>query len=271
VSLLGRIASSVPFLRPAHRWVRALRVSVRETSARLDPVAPLQVMVSEDVPLTAPAVAGSSNADPGEESYLAFENVFYDPAVVDEKMGLYVPYLAGDGGARPDGDVVDLGCGRGELLRKLVAAGLDAVGVETNRLECDMLRADGFRVEDTDAVSYLEGRPDSSLAGAALIQVIEHVDPDYLLRLLALLGTKVSEGGAVVIETPNPACLAVHGNFYYDLTHRRLYPAATVRFHLARCGFRSCRTVHLMPCPEPYRVEGSPEANYTDYALIARR
>jgi SAM-dependent methyltransferase len=249
---------------------------VRESDARLNPAAVPESMpqsVEGPRPLPGaglPAPAGASASADAE--YLAFEDIFYDAAVVDEKMAGYIPRLTQVAKTLPpDLPFLDVGCGRGELLGHMREAGLACVGVETNALECEQLREQGFEVHNTDALSYLRGLKDSSLAGVTAIQVIEHLEPDYLLAMIEAMGAKVRAGGLVVIETPNSKCLSVHGTFYLDVSHRRLYPIETVAFHLARSGFGSLRSEYLMPCPVAYRVPDLPEANYTDYVLLANR
>ena len=123
-----------------------------------------------------------------------------------------------------------------------------------------------------DACEYLERCDDDSVAALVILQVVEHVAPDYLTRLLELAGRKLRRVGAVlVIETPNPRCVQVHGSYFSDLTHVRLYPAETLRFFLSRQGFSDFDLVYTSPCSVEYRIPGAPECNYLDYGLVARR
>jgi len=60
-----------------------------------------------------------------EGAYLGFENVFRGPeALIAQRQRVYLPLL------EPHGEVVDIGCGRGELLDLLREAGVAAVGVD---------------------------------------------------------------------------------------------------------------------------------------------
>jgi SAM-dependent methyltransferase len=108
-------------------------------------------------------------------------------------------YLAA---APRDGNVLDIGCGDGRLLRILHARGVARdrlYGVELDARAVEAARGHGFRVslgrfEDADL-------PEGTFALIVLQQVIEHVpDPRRMVeRVRALLAA----GGAVVIETPN--------------------------------------------------------------------
>ena len=100
------------------------------------------------------------------------------------------------------GNVLDVGCGDGRLLRAFRARGIPPerlFGVELDERAVAAARADGFRVarariEEADL-------PAASFGLIVLQQVIEHVpDPRRVVELLRGL---LVPGGAVVFETPN--------------------------------------------------------------------
>jgi len=273
LGMMGRIADRVSALNRLRTRVRALRLAVDEAQARM--LAPgMPPMFVSDVRATTKAVAhGMEGAADAHREYVAFEDVFYDSTVVDMKMQSYVPAIveAVESVSSSAKIVADLGCGRGELMCLLRAQGIETLGAEINAAECEDLQAAGLDVRCTDANAFLAGCEDASLAAVVVIQVVEHLEPEYFLELIGLFGEKIAPGGIAIVETPNPKCLAVAGNFYLDLTHKRPYPVETVQFYLERAGFAVMETKYLMPCAEAYRVEDFPEANYTDYAVVARR
>ena len=71
---------------------------------------------------------GAAKDDP----YVAFEDVFYDTQLASASMRQYLPLLEPCLGK---GLVLDLGVGRGEFLRLLLGAGLEAQGCEINAAE----------------------------------------------------------------------------------------------------------------------------------------
>jgi SAM-dependent methyltransferase len=84
----------------------------------------------------------------------------------------------------------------------------------------ELCRARGLDVTEADAVGYLATLPDASLGGLFAAQVVEHLQPGYLLQFLELAFHKVRPGGRVVLETLNPACwVAFFDSYIRDITH----------------------------------------------------
>ncbi len=129
-------------------------------------------------------------------------------------MAEYVPRFDGQS------DVLDIGCGRGEFLELLKARGVTARGVDTNHEMVEVCRAHGLDVTEDDALRLLMTLDDSSVGGIFAAQVVEHLQPRYLMRLLDTAAHKMRPGGVLVLETINPACwLAFFESFVRDVTH----------------------------------------------------
>ena len=69
-------------------------------------------------------------------------------------------------------------------------------------------------------------RINAKLRRQLLSQVIEHLDPRYLTRLLDAAFDKLRPGAPIVLETINPACwFAFFESYIRDITHvRPLHP-----------------------------------------------
>jgi len=135
-------------------------------------------------------------------------------------------------------NVLDIGCGRGELLEVLKEAGIPARGIDLHEDSLALCRSKGLEVEKADLFSYLEGLADSELGGVVCCQVVEHLPPERLPELVRLAHAKLKKGALLAIETPNPECLAIFAtHFYLDPTHRHPIPAALMRFYLEEAGF----------------------------------
>ena len=100
----------------------------------------------------------------------------------------YLPFFEGAS------DVLDVGCGRGEFLDLLTSPASRACGLDLNREMVEVCRARGLQVAEGDALGYLHGLPDGSLGGLLAAQVVEHLQPDYLLALLDAAYHKLRPG-----------------------------------------------------------------------------
>ncbi len=180
-----------------------------------------------------PGVPGLPGADLDAYKYLGFEDAFRgSQQEIRRRLEEYVPLFAGQS------DVLDIGCGRGEFLDLLRAAGISARGLDLNHEMVEESRRRGLDVAEGDALGYLQGLPDASLGGLFAAQVVEHLPPDYLMRLLETAAHKLRPGAVVVLETINPACwLAFFESYIRDLTHVRPLHPETLQYLLRVSGF----------------------------------
>jgi 2-polyprenyl-3-methyl-5-hydroxy-6-metoxy-1,4-benzoquinol methylase len=193
---------------------------------------------------------------------------------IREQQQKYVARFAG-----ADGEVLDLGCGRGEFLELARNAKLAARGIDQSDECVAICRSKDLRAERADLFQYLDSLADGQLGGIYCSQVVEHLEPARLPDLVRLLAQKVKRGGLLAIETPNPECLAIFAtHFYLDPTHTRPVPAALLRFYLEEAGFGNIDVERLAPASEemPALME-LPTAvrdlffGGLDYAIFARR
>lgn len=144
--------------------------------------------------------------------------------------------------------VLDIGCGRGELLEVLGAEGIPAVGVDLNAEMVAEARGRGLDAHHGDAVEWLRAQPEHSLGAVISVHVVEHLELDPLIELLELAASRLVPGGILVAETPNPASLIVLGNSYIlDPTHVRPLHPSLLSFLCERAGFRSVRLEFYSP------------------------
>jgi O-antigen chain-terminating methyltransferase len=222
--------------------------------------------------------------------YVGFEDQFRGSEdVIRQRLESYLPYFEGAS------DVLDVGCGRGEFLDLLKSRGISARGLDLNHEMVELCRTRGLDVSEGDVVSYLESLPDGSLGGLFAAQVVEHLQPAYLLRLLELAHHKLGSGAPLVLETLNPACwVAFFDSFIRDITHVWPLHPDTLRYLVLASGFTTARVEYRSPVAPQDRltaVESSEpgvaelveafNANveklnarmftYLDYAIVARR
>jgi SAM-dependent methyltransferase len=198
---------------------------------------------------SAPAAAFTSAAD--SVTYVGFEDRFRGtPVEIGRRVEDYLPIL---GAAQ---DVVDVGCGRGELLLLLRDRGIRARGVDANPAMVETCRGAGLDVTLGDALPFLERQADASLGGLSAIQVVEHFEPAYLARFLQTAYHKLRPGAPLVLETINAACwMAFFETYLRDLTHQRPLHPDTLRFLVEASGFTGVDVRFRQPVPPADRLE----------------
>jgi len=180
------------------------------------------------------------------------------------------PYVDDFRAAAP---VLDVGCGRGELLGLLGDAGIEARGVDADADMVAYARGEGLDVEQADALAYLEALPDGSLGGIFAGQVVEHLPPAALLRLLELAARKLRAGGLLIAETINPLSPLALRSYFADLTHAQPLVPETLALLAGQAGFREVETRFLNAPRHADDVdERIREILFAplDYAIVAR-
>jgi O-antigen chain-terminating methyltransferase len=149
-----------------------------------------------------------------------------------------------------------VGCGRGEFLELLRERGIRARGIDVNAAMVDVCRGKGLDAETGDALTYLRALPDGSLAGLFAAQVVEHLEPRYLTRLLDAAFDKLRPGAPIVLETINPACwFAFFESYIRDLTHVRPVHPDTLKYLLIASGFQRVDIRYSAPYPDADKLQ----------------
>jgi len=209
------------------------------------------------VPVSSPSVVPQSSSPPvpaptaTDAIYVAFEDQFRgSDAAIEDRLKGYVPIFSGCA------DVLDIGCGRGELLAALKAAGVPARGIYVNDSMVTAARERGLDATRADALAYLGALPDRSLGGIVATQVVEHLEPAYLVRLLDAAARTLRPGAPIVLETINPACwLAFFSSYIRDFTHVRPVHPETLQYLLRASGFERVTIRYSAPVPEHMKMK----------------
>jgi O-antigen chain-terminating methyltransferase len=182
-------------------------------------------------------------------NYFNFEERFRGSREdIKQRQSAFVHYFEGCK------NVLDIGCGRGEFLELLRENDIGGHGVDVDGDMIDYCASKGLNVEKIDAISYLEKIEDNSLDGIFLDQVVEHLDPDYLITMLRLCHNKLNYGYYILIETVNPLSLVSFANFYLDMSHKKPIHPETLRFLLTSVNFREIETKFFSPIPDEMRL-----------------
>jgi len=140
---------------------------------------------------------------------------------------------------RPGHRVLDIGCGRGELVIHSALWGARAVGIDYSEtavaIACEALASHPRDVQERAAFALMDARrlgfADASFDTALMTDVVEHLARAELSAALAETHRVLRSGGRLVVHTsPNRLLLD------------RVYPAYTRRVHQALAAV--CRLLH---------------------------
>jgi SAM-dependent methyltransferase len=195
-------------------------------------------------------------------SYAGFEDVFRgSEGFIRDRMRVYLRYLV-------DHDpVIDVGCGRGEMLELLAEVGVKSLGVDLDESMVERGKAKGLQTIRADGISYLHEQPEGSIGAVFSAQVIEHLEYDDLLRFHEGAYRALQPNGVFIAETVNPHSIRAFKSFWTDLTHRvPIFPEVAVMLCLVT-GFSEASVLF----PNGTGQLESDRWSQGEYAVIARK
>jgi 2-polyprenyl-3-methyl-5-hydroxy-6-metoxy-1,4-benzoquinol methylase len=234
-----------------------LRTSVSLQERRLE-----HILQASSNQRPAAADAGQVEALAAESShlwdatYLHFEDEFRGSREeIKQRVSVYLPKLRAAGAGTETFPILDVGCGRGELVEVLRAEGLAASGVDANRAAVEQCRERGLPVDLRDAFEALGQVADGSLGGLTALHVVEHLPFSLVLKLLDEALRVLRPGGIAIFETPNPKNVLVgSASFYLDPTHRNPVHPQTLHYLMEARGLVRVEAMMLHPWPAEARL-----------------
>jgi SAM-dependent methyltransferase len=185
------------------------------------------------------------------------------------------------------GPILDLGCGRGELLEALSSVGIVARGVDSDPAMVEACRRRGLAVEQREVTEALTAVEPGSLGAITAIHVLEHLPVARWMELVELSARALRGGGLLVCECPNPEALRVGAElFWIDPTHRSPIHPEALAFVVRACGLEVVETRRRRPFPaeqllasgdQPAEVRRLAErldaylSGPRDFAIVARK
>jgi len=199
---------------------------------------------------------------PGASSYADFEAVFRgDRAEIARRQGWYADLVA------DHEPVIDVGCGRGELLEVLRDRGVAGSGWD---LDPGMVREAhdaGLDVTEGDLFDALGGLADGSVGTVFSAQVVEHLPPADMPRLFSEAHRVLDPRGLAVVETVNPHSVEAFRFFWLDTTHTiPVYPESALMMVRA-AGFAAAVVVF----PGGTGVLADDLASCGDFAVVCAK
>lgn len=183
-----------------------------------------------------PSMNALEFSEPTKFNYLTFEEKFRgSQKEIKDRQCRYIQFFENCT------NVLDIGCGRGEFLELLKEHKITGVGIDINKDMVELCRSKELKAIQRDAIVYLHLSEDNAIDGIFSDQVIEHLTPDYLIKLLEQAYCKLKPGSFIVLGTVNilnPEGLA---NFFVDPTHISPIHPTYLKYCLETIGFQDIR------------------------------
>jgi SAM-dependent methyltransferase len=147
------------------------------------------------------------------------------------------------------GQVVDIGCGSGHLVRCLLEDGYDAAGIDISPEQVALAHDAGLgQVREGDFRSLLLDSH-GQLAAVTATDLLEHLTKTEVLAAFDTVAAALRPGGRFIARVPN-AVSPFGGHIRYgDFTHETWFTASSVRQLAAAAGFGG--PVQVIGCPPP--------------------
>ncbi len=149
--------------------------------------------------------------------------------------------------------ILDVGCGYGRYIKAMMAIGytnVTGIDISAEQIEYGRNRLGlAASIEVADPIPFLEAAKQSYQA-ILLLDVLEHLDVEYSISLLAQIRKSLSDDGLLIIQVPNglsPLCV----NRYGDVTHKRAYTVHSIEQSLKMAGYDSETIQHFPLGPFP--------------------
>lgn len=213
-----------------------------------------------------------------DDFYRAFEAKFRGSReVIKERLRIYAPFLKPLQSLYPNGESLDLGCGRGEWLELMDELGFFAVGVDLNQAMLDCCLDFRLRGLQADALEYLANLSDNSQVVISAFHLIEHIPFEKVHELVKQSLRVLKPGGLLILETPNAENIRVATQYFYlDPTHLKPIPSQQLSFLTEYVGFKRNKIIGLQE-----EVFSEPNSDLLvrkfingvsqDYAIIAQK
>lgn len=153
----------------------------------------------------------------------------------DALLSRYLP-------ADPEGLILDLPCGEGQMLHALKSLGYHQVkGYDLDAARVQVACRLGLPAYQGDVFEVLAEQPDDSLAACISMDFLEHLEKEQVLAFLPLARRKLKAGASFIIRTPCADSPFGLRHIYNDFTHCWAATSGVLAGLLAGAGFKNVR------------------------------
>lgn len=186
--------------------------------------------------------------------YIEFENRFRGKEkMIEERLKLYLKYFNELGLNNHTPPVLDIGCGRGELLKILTENNIRSVGLDLNYSMVEAAKKNGYEAIHDEALAYLSKQKSESFSAITGFHILEHIPFSNIIKLLEECSRVIKPGGFILFETPNPENFYVGSfSFYYDPSHLKPIPPEVLEFTASYYGFSRVEIIRSSPKNKEY-------------------
>lgn len=191
------------------------------------------------------------NRDNFPVDYRKFEDNFRgnEEKIARQQFEIYYPYVT------TKNSLLDLGCGRGELISQFSTLGFNVTGIDNNHELINYCLNQGLNVVEDDLIHYLN-TTEHQFDVITCLHVIEHLYPNQIVDLVNKAYNSLNDDGLFILETPNPECIYnLAFGFSIDMTHKQPVHSYTLKFILEQIGFKEVQIKHLNPVDESVSLQ----------------
>ncbi len=142
--------------------------------------------------------------------------------------------------------LLDIGSGRGEWMTKCSKLGFDCTGIDFNQTMSVLSQDQGMNVICDDALNTMRNFDDNSFNVISSFHMIEHLNQEYLSKLLVESKRILTSDGILIFETPSIDNLLISTNlFYLDPTHVNHINPNQLKFTLEHIGFHKTEFFYI--------------------------
>ena len=136
--------------------------------------------------------------------------------------------------------------------------------------EVERARRAGFNAVQADAETFLK-QSNETYSGISMIQVIEHIPNEVIVKLLGAAVERLAPGGVLLIETLNMRHPHAFNNFYIDPTHINPMPHDYLGFLMEWVGLEDIKLLYSLPAWMHGVHNQDTSRIYMNYTLIGKK